>query len=391
MQNHAGARLHGHNENTDRKAASACTGECPNPSSKKHSGTIYGEFVTTKHNILPRPNDKGEFSDSLTGVHRARKRRCAARLLSLSIGMAFLITGCASSDTSSVSGYEDIASSMKGSRDSVPVVLTPTVLREGEDGAILEGTEDVTLDLSHTAEGYCAASYTGSSEKVKLQITTPDAVTYTYTLPADGSDVIYSFADGTGTYRIGVYTNVESTLYATEYVTEVEVILADEFLPFLYPNQYVWFTDETQAVAAAADIASPADTDLDVVNLVYNYIVENVAYDWDKAETVASGYLPDVDETLETGKGICLDYASLMAAMLRSQRIPTRMEVGYAGTAYHAWISTYVDDIGWVNGIIEFDGTDWSLMDPTLDASQGAESLTKFITDETQYVTYYLY
>ena len=35
------------------------------------------------------------------------------------------------------------------------------------------------------------------------------------------------------------------------------------------------------------------------------------------------------------------------------------------GDVYHAWISTYIKDKGWVNGIIEFDGNDWKLMDPT--------------------------
>ena len=311
------------------------------------------------------------------------------RLIIAALCAALVTAGCGASDASSVFGYEDIADSMGGTRDNTPAVLTPTVFADEGDSTV--GTEDVLLDLSHTADGYFGVRYSGSSEKVKLQITTEDSITYTYSLPADGSDVIVSFADGDGAYRIGVYTNIEGTLYATEYVTEVTVALTDEFSPFLYPNQYVWFTADSAAVAAAAELAAPADTDLDVVNLVYNYVVENVTYDYDKAESVESGYLADVDETLETGKGICLDYAALMAAMLRSQGIPTRMEVGYAGTAYHAWISTYIGDIGWVNGIIAFDGSSWEIMDPTLDASQGAEALSKFITDGTQYVTYFLY
>ena len=41
--------------------------------------------------------------------------------------------------------------------------------------------------------------------------------------------------------------------------------------------------------------------------------------------------LPSVDETLKTKKGICFDYAALMTAMLRSQGIPTKLEIGYQG------------------------------------------------------------
>lgn len=275
---------------------------------------------------------------------------------------------------------------MKGTRDHTPEVLVPLA-----DGSITQGTQDACLDLSHTEDGYFCASYTGSSEKVKVQVVTGDGITYTYDLPAGGSTQVYPFSDGSGTYDVGVYTNIENTLYATEYQASLSVSLTDEYLPFLYPNQYVWFTRDSNAVKKAAEITSPADTDLDAVTLVYDYVTQNITYDWEKARTVETGYLPDVDRTLSEGTGICFDYASLMAAMLRSQRIPTRLEIGYAGTTWHAWISTFIRDIGWVNGIIQFDGTDWSLMDPTLAANESTKELKKFISDGTEYRTCYLY
>ena len=92
-----------------------------------------------------------------------------------------------------------------------------------------------------------------------------------------------------------------------------------------------------------------------------------------------------------SGTGICLDYAAVMASMLRSQNIPTRLEVGYAGNAYHAWISTYITDIGWVNGVIEFNGTSWSLMDPTFAANTNETTLKNFIGNGSNYKTKYIY
>jgi hypothetical protein len=94
---------------------------------------------------------------------------------------------------------------------------------------------------------------------------------------------------------------------------------------------------------------------------------------------------------LQSGTGICLDYAAVMASMLRSQNIPTRLEVGYAGTAYHAWISTYIAEVGWVNGIISFDGKSWSLMDPTFAANSSQQTLKNFIGDGSNYSTKYIY
>ena len=144
-----------------------------------------------------------------------------------------------------------------------------------------------------------------------------------------------------------------------------------------------------KAVAEAKKISSSAGDDLEVIQNVYNYMISNFTYDYDKAATVQSGYLPDVDEVFEQKTGICFDYAAVMATMLRCERIPTRLEVGYAGDIYHAWISTYIHDKGWVNGIIEFDGKDWKLMDPTF-ASTSSDP-KDFVTEADDYVTKYVY
>ena len=81
----------------------------------------------------------------------------------------------------------------------------------------------------------------------------------------------------------------------------------------------------------------------------------------------------------------------MMQKMMGSQNIPTRLEIGYAGDAYHAWVSTYVKDIGWVNGIIEFNGKDWELMDPTFASNMSEENLKSFIGEGDNYITQYVY
>lgn len=80
-----------------------------------------------------------------------------------------------------------------------------------------------------------------------------------------------------------------------------------------------------------------------------------------------------------------------MAAMLRSQSIPTKLVIGYSGNAYHAWTSVYVAEIGWIDNVIEFDGTNWSLIDPTLAANNSAASVKKYIGDGSNYTVKYSY
>ena len=122
------------------------------------------------------------------------------------------------------------------------------------------------------------------------------------------------------------------------------------------------------------------------------YYVADFFDDKEKAKTVRSGYIPDVDKVLASKKGICFDYASLMTGMLRSQGVPCKMIFGYAGSAYHAWISTYTEKSGWVEGVIFFDGTTWKLMDPTFaSSSNSSDAIMKYIGDGKNYSEKYLY
>ncbi len=270
-------------------------------------------------------------------------------------------------------------------RDNTPLCLTPTA-----PGDVVYENELVSIDASNSSEGYMVVTYLGDSHLVKLQVTGPDYMTYTYDI-TDNEPEVFPISAGNGAYSIGVFENVEGNQYATIFTQDCEFNILNEKGAFLYPNQYVKFTENSKPVKAAVDIVAPAHDDLEAITCVYNYLIENVTYDLEKAENIESGYIPDIDEIWDIKTGICLDYAAVMTSMLRSQQIPTRMEVGYAGTAYHAWISCYAENIGWINGLVEFDGKDWSLMDPTVAANQGQEALQSFIGDGENYVTKFIY
>jgi transglutaminase-like putative cysteine protease len=284
-----------------------------------------------------------------------------------------------SGETSSESDSEQ-----KGTRDNTPQVLTPSA-----DGVTEYSCDVATIDASNASEGYVMVNYTGENEKVKLQVTGPDGVTQTYNL--HGGYEVFPLTAGDGSYSFGVYesVNTQDNKYSTALSENISVTITNTFGPYLYPNQYVNFNAQSLPVAKAEELAYPASSDLDVVTNVYNYIIEHITYDYDKAATVESGYLPDVDEIYQCNTGICFDYAAVMATMLRSQGIPTRLEVGYKGEVYHAWVSIYTEDTGWVNGIIQFDGSIWRLMDPTFASTSNEPE--KFITDDDGYLTKYIY
>ncbi len=239
------------------------------------------------------------------------------------------------------------------------------------------GNEYVTLDTSSSSDGYIYFRYNGDNQKVKLQIYSDTSITYTYNIKPK-TDTVIPLSLGSGLYSITAYENIQDNEYAMVYGEDLDVKLNDELKPFLYPNQYVMFNEDSDTTALARQLTEGSTTELDAVAKVYDYMVKNITYDYDKAENVQPGYLPDVDEILSIKTGICFDYSAVMAAMLRSVGIPTRMEIGYSGDAYHAWVSVYTKDNGWINDIIEFDGTMWTLMDPTFDANSADSKKSGF-------------
>lgn len=271
-------------------------------------------------------------------------------------------------------------------RDSTPKVLTPSA-----DGVTVYQNDFASIDASNTSQGYVMVKYNGTNEKVKLQITCPDQSCYTYLISDRGAYDTFPLTAGNGSYTLQVLENVAGDTYTVSLTQSINVSIEDEFLPFLYPNQYVNFHTDSKAVSKGSDLAKDTYSDLDVVQNIYNYVIKNISYDTEKAQNVSYGYVPDIDDTLSSKKGICFDYAALMTSMLRSQNIPTKLEVGYSGDAYHAWISTYIDDKGWVDDIIQFDGDTWQIMDPTLAATNDSAAVKKYIGDGSHYVVKYTY
>lgn len=267
---------------------------------------------------------------------------------------------------------------------------TLQILSPQASGSVVYGNDIVSIDASNTGSGYVMVQYKGTVGKVKLRITIPDGTIYTYTLRGSSYET-FPLTGDSGAYHMEVLEHVKDNSYAIAFSQDMDVTITNEFDPFLYPNQYVWFTEDSNAVKLGKKLSDQSSDDLDYVKNVYHYIIENVTYDKKKAENTPTDYLPDLDDTLDTGKGICFDYASLMAAMLRSQSIPTKLEIGYSGEAYHAWVSVYIKGKGWIDNIIQFDGKNWSLMDPTLAANNSTKAVGKYIGDGSNYIVKYTY
>ncbi len=261
-----------------------------------------------------------------------------------------------------------------------------------QTGDVREANEYAVIDYSNIACGYFAVKNLISDKKVKMQVTQPGGTTYTYTLSSSSKFEFFPLTSGSGEYTANVYKNLEGDQYAFVAGISFNANIENEFSPFLYPNQYVWFEQGDAVVAVCGDVCGGAASELDTVDLIYNYVINTISYDFDKYDTLEASYLPDCDAILKAKSGICFDYAALMCAMLRLEGIPTKLIVGYAGELKHAWISVYIKEIGWVDEIIRFDGKNWVRMDPTFAANAGdSGSLAEYIGDGKNYNDMYFY
>jgi len=269
----------------------------------------------------------------------------------------------------------------------------PTVmgLNAQPSGTQVQQGSSAIIDYSNTSEGYVMAQYTVATDtRLKVMVTGPKT-TYTYNLTPQ-QWTVFPLSEGSGSYTVTVYINVSGTKYAKVLSATFSAALKNEFTTFLYPNQYVDFASAPNTVSKAAALTKGLTDPLDKVAAIYDYVVDTLTYDKAKAASVEKGYLPVLDQVLAKKTGICFDYAALMTGMLRSQGVPCKLVVGYAGDAYHAWISVWTEESGWIDGTIFFDGYAWHRMDPTFASSANrSDSIMKYIGNGANYSVKYLY
>lgn len=300
---------------------------------------------------------------------------CSLALLVSTLSMsAVTLTGCGGS------GEETTGASF-----NVPTEITD--ISYDMTGAYTEN--NASINASHVADGYVVAAATNDS-RLKFQVTSGE-MSYNYDLPTDGEAYAFPLQMGSGAYVLRVMQNTSDNNYVEICRVETTVELTDEFAPFRRPNVFCNYNANSECVTLAREIAADCENEGDVVKAIYSYLTENISYDTAKAKELqnASGYIPDPDTTLAEGDGVCFDYASLAAAMLRSLGIPCKIITGYVspGDIYHAWNMVYIEGT-WHSTSIEIDEETWSLIDTTFGA---AEADNSYVGDGTSYTERYTY
>lgn len=249
-----------------------------------------------------------------------------------------------------------------------PVNLETSIL---SDGSLAQ------IDYSSIQDGYVCAKLLQSVDGIKIQISKDDKK-YNYDL-ASLDYVSFPINMEDGLYTLKILQQIEGDRYAICASQDVQVTLTDANSPYLYPNQIVDYNSSSLVYSKSFEIVKNDEDDLTRVAHLFQYVVNTLDYDDDKAKNVSDSFhLPDIEGSLESGKGICFDYAASLAALCRIQGIPAKVIVGWTDIEYHAWVEIYIKDKGWINPKIYFKKRKWNLVDPTFADSANSDYEGKY-------------
>lgn len=270
--------------------------------------------------------------------------------------------------------------------------VVPTIRSVSAPGALTMKTDAAVLDYSNASCGYIAVAYTGGSARAKLRIIA-NGVTNDHDLAVGGAAEYFPLSMGSGNYEIGVYEQVEGKFYSPVLEFSGALNISDEVDMYLYPNKYVNFSQTSDCVYKSAELCAGKSGTVERLAAIFAYVTENVTYDYDLAASVKSGYIPDPDGTLKRRKGICFDYASLVAAMARAQGIPTRLVIGYAADdIYHAWNEVYTEETGWISAELLLSQKGYNIVDATFYAGAAdKDAIAEYISNDGNYSAIYRY
>lgn len=191
------------------------------------------------------------------------------------------------------------------------------------------------IDTSKANSGSFRAK--GSSNKKLKVMVVKGSEKYTYDLKGNNTYQSYPLQLGDGLYKLSIMENIEGTRYKYLYSKEVTVKTSNPNAKYLTSVQMINWNNSMGAIKKAKAIAG-SGSDKQKASKIYSYVVSAIKYDT-SITSLKSGYVPSINKTYSSKKGICYDFASITAGMLRSVGVPTRLIKGTSNNVngYHAW------------------------------------------------------
>jgi transglutaminase-like putative cysteine protease len=240
----------------------------------------------------------------------------------------------------------------------------------------------VKLDKPYTTqvEGHIRISGSTTKSKIKLLVIGVDKQTWYELKVINGEFTEEVWFDSQGEYTISVMVNEYDRKYSEG--PGFTVNNTEELDKYLIPAKHIESNEEI-IIDTALEITKNCSSDSEKVRAIYEWVVDNIEYDYEKLSNHNKGQYDNrygALNTLNTRKGVCYDYSTLVAALSRSLGIKAKVVEGNLNSGrlkgFHAWNEIFISDRGcWIN------------MDTTLGSTTG-EGYFDFADNDESYLTY---
>mgnify|MGYP001096907391 CR=1 FL=1 len=187
----------------------------------------------------------------------------------------------------------------------------------------------------------------------KISMDNEGNVIGTFEVPANSDSQIYisgyawveqpSYDDG---------INIPQLSYE-EYLNSVK---EDSTLSKYLDSSSYWQVTDPYIQNKAKELIEGKISILEIIQADYTFVGDTLTYDESMADSLSESDRKGAVAALESGTGVCMEYADALTALLRAQGIPSRVAFGYSMGAKdeyldagHAWVQAWIPEYGWLS------------------------------------------
>ena len=207
-----------------------------------------------------------------------------------------------------------------------------------------ENDQPVDVVTSVSANGILSVSIdTENTGRMKVKITKGNETLY-YDVDSD-YHLNIPLQMGNGSYTVKVFSHVQGSDYQAVFSEDFVFAAEDPNDVFLASSEIVNFAESQNIDSLTNQVVDGATEEMEIATRIADFVIAELKYDTQKAETLTADYIPNIDSVLADKSGICYDFAAVTASMLREAGIPAKLVMGYRSDSdlYHAWNEVLID------------------------------------------------
>ena len=202
------------------------------------------------------------------------------------------------------------------------------------------------VTIANNKNGTITYKYDNPDSKKTKVLVIKGNTQYQYELKKGDNAVRIPLTEGNGTYTVLLCKQVQGTQYSIVTQNTVTLELTPTIKAFRPTHIIISFKASNTVIKKAKSLTKKYKKKEDKIKVLWKYMYKNYKYDYVKQRGLSSltrQYIPNINTTYKTKKGICYDISSVFASMLRSVGIETKLVTGYCNKVkgYHAWNKVY--------------------------------------------------